>query len=51
MPVRTTVYLDAEVLERKQIEELMIEGYKASWIEQRDVDQDWRVVETEEWTD
>ena len=78
MPVRTTVYLDAEVLElvrrhvperglsrfinrtlaekaealeRKRIEELLIEGYKASWTEQGDVDRDWRVVETEGWPD
>ena len=87
MPVRTTVYLDAEVLElvrrhvperglsrfinrtlaekaealeRKRrfeaasgssIEELMIDGYKASWTEQGDVDRDWRVVETEGWPD
>jgi hypothetical protein len=76
MPVRTTVYLDAavlelvrrhvperglsrfinralaekaEALERERIEELMIEGYKASWTEQGDVDRDWRAVETEGW--
>jgi len=78
MSVRTTVYLDAEVLElvqrhvperglnrfinrtlaekaealeRKRTEMLMIEGYRASWTEQSDVDQEWRVVETEGWPD
>jgi len=78
MSVRTTVYLDAEVLElvkrhvperglsrfinptlaekaealeRKRTEMLIIEGYRASWTEQSDVDQEWRVVETEGWPD
>jgi hypothetical protein len=36
-------------LERSQIEALMIEGYKTSAVDQRDVDDDWSVLETENW--
>jgi hypothetical protein len=39
-----------EAMERKRIEDLMVEGYGASWSEQRDVDEDWRAIETGQWT-
>ncbi len=38
-----------EALEQREIEAAMIEGYLASGEDQRDVDDDWRALEVEEW--
>lgn len=38
-----------EALERHEIEQAMIEGYLASREDQRDIDEDWRVVDLEGW--
>jgi metal-responsive CopG/Arc/MetJ family transcriptional regulator len=38
-----------EALERQAIEASMVEGYLASWEEQKDIDEDWGVSDIEGW--
>ena len=40
--INQTLAEKAEAMERKRIEDLMVEGYRASWLEQRDAEEDWR---------
>jgi hypothetical protein len=38
-----------EALEQQEIEAEMVEGYKASMENQRDIDEDWRALEIDQW--
>lgn len=40
-----------QALERQEIEDAMIEGYRASGEDQREVDEDWAALEVARWPD